>query len=269
MSGWIKLHRKLIRSDMYRQLNSKQRDIMITLLLMANYEESKWEYNGELYEIEPGQLVTSLEKIKENCASDVSIQNIRTCLLKLEKYGFLTNESTNRNRLITIVNWGLYQPSKENQQANQPTSNKQLTTNKKLRNKEDIYIAQFEQFWSMYPNKKGKQRAKQKWLVYCKNGELDFDEVIEGTKAYIKHCEQQDRFLKDGSTFINQRTWEDDWAVEETPSQQRYVRERPTPMPELVKATEEEAAFLESIYEARRQQQKLVTHPRFTPTGTS
>lgn len=104
MQGWIKLHRKIIKSDMYQQLTSKQRDVMIQILLLANHESKTWEFNRIIYDVKPGQFVTSLENLSELCAKDVSIQNVRTSLLKLEKHHFLTNESTNRNRLITVVN---------------------------------------------------------------------------------------------------------------------------------------------------------------------
>lgn len=138
MDGWIKLHRKVMKSSMYRQLNSKQRDVMFAVLLLANHESNTWEFRGEVYNVKPGQFITSLDSLKENCASDVTTQNIRTALLKLEKHGFLTNESTKKNRLITVVNWGLYQSceSATNKETNrqltnnQQTANKQLTTNK-------------------------------------------------------------------------------------------------------------------------------------------
>lgn len=137
MSGWIKLHRRMLESSMYKQLNSKQRDVMLTVLMMTNHKAKEWEYGGIVYKANPGQFVCSLDSIKQNCASDVSIQNIRTTLLKLEKHGFLTNESTNRNRLITIVNWAVYQKSDDELTGeltdNQQATNKQLTTNKNVK----------------------------------------------------------------------------------------------------------------------------------------
>ncbi|WCK53866.1 DnaD domain protein [Aneurinibacillus sp. Ricciae_BoGa-3] len=146
MEGWIKLYRKTLRSPMYRQLNSKQRDVMMTVLLLANHQSNTWEFKGEIYQVKPGQFVTSLENLKENCASDVSIQNIRTALTKLESHGFLTNVSTKRNRLITVVNWAFYQGDDEpankeiNHQLtnNQQTTNRQLTTNKNEKNLKDL-----------------------------------------------------------------------------------------------------------------------------------
>lgn len=138
--GFIKLHRKIKDSPLWKDLNSKQRDIFINLLMMANHKGSMWIFDGIEYKLKPGQMITSLESIKKECAKDVSIQNIRTCLLKLEKHGFLTNKSTNKNRLITIENWELYQISEKKQQANQQATNKQLTTNKNDKKDKNKYI---------------------------------------------------------------------------------------------------------------------------------
>lgn len=138
--GWIKLHRKLKESPLYKDCNSKQRDILINLLLMVNHKSNKWIFKGEEHEVKAGQVVTSLESIANMCAKDVSVQNVRTALLKFEKHGFLTNKSTNKNRLITIVNWELYQSEEEKQQTKQQAPNKQLTTNKNVKNeKNEIY----------------------------------------------------------------------------------------------------------------------------------
>lgn len=106
---------------------------------MANHKENEWEFKGQIFKVKPGQFVTSLDGIKEECANDVSIQNIRTALLKLEKWGFLTNESTKTGRLITVVNWEVYQSQSEDQQSDSQTANKELTPNKNVKNdKEEL-----------------------------------------------------------------------------------------------------------------------------------
>jgi hypothetical protein len=107
--GWIKLYRKLQDSSIYKNLNSKQRDVLIQCLLMANHQPNKWEWNGEIKECKAGQFITSLSSLKEKCAEDVSIQNIRTALEKLEKWNFIEDQSTRNGRLITVVNWSKYQ----------------------------------------------------------------------------------------------------------------------------------------------------------------
>lgn len=168
-TGWVKLYRKLFDSDMYKQLNSKQFTVMIVCLLMANHKPSKWEYKGEIYEVQPGQFVTSLEHIAKNCPCDMSVQSVRTALLKLERWGFLTNKSTKTGRLITIVNWAFYQGddddiNKDSNSAltkNQQRTNKDLTTNKNdknEKNEKNIYNTTVtERKKDIYNNTEGKK----------------------------------------------------------------------------------------------------------------
>ena len=107
--GWIKIHRKILESEMYRQMNGIQRSILFDILLSVNWKEKQWDYKGNHYALKPGDMVTSLAKLKEKCAPDVSIRNLRTCLLLMKNYDFLTNHSTKRNRTISICNWDKYQ----------------------------------------------------------------------------------------------------------------------------------------------------------------
>jgi len=226
MDGWIKLHRKVMKSPMYRQLNSKQRDVMMTILLLANHESNTWEFRGEVYEVQPGQFITSLDSLKENCASDVTTQNIRTALLKLEKHGFLTNESTKKNRLITVVNWGLYQGCGDttNKEINrqptnsQQTANNQLTTNKNDKNlknekkdKKKEYTPDFESFWNIYPRKIGKQEAFKTWNTVLKRGE-DPQLIIQCAENYKAQCDRlktDQQYIKHPKTFLNEERYKD------------------------------------------------------------
>ncbi|MGM0437519.1 MAG: DnaD domain protein [Bacillota bacterium] len=142
--GWIKLYRKIQESDMYQNLNSVQRDVMINCLLLANHKSKKWEWNGKIFKCKPGQFITSLSSLKDYCAKDVSIQNIRTAINKLEEWNFLTNKSTKTGRLITIINWGKYQGEDleltKQSTNNQQSTNKALTTNKNVKNDKETYI---------------------------------------------------------------------------------------------------------------------------------
>lgn len=142
--GWIKLYRELLEKPIWFESTPEQKTILITLLLMANHEGRQWEWQGQQYYAGPGQFVTSLAKIAEKAGPGISMQNVRTALKRFEKFNFLTNQSTKVNRLITIVNWGFYQenPNEPNKVTNsqltksQQRANKELTTNKNVRNKE-------------------------------------------------------------------------------------------------------------------------------------
>jgi len=138
MHGWIKLHRLLTKKAIWKCSTPEQKTIFITLLLMANHKENEWIWQGKEFEARPGQFVTSLESIKNECGKGVSIQNVRSALDKFQKLDFLTNESTKTGRRITILNWGKYQlDDDEGNKAtnkevtkNQQTGNKEVTTNK-------------------------------------------------------------------------------------------------------------------------------------------
>lgn len=142
--GWIKLYRELLDKPIWFESTPEQKVILVTLLLMANHDGRQWEWQGQQYYAGPGQFVTSLPKIAEACGPGISIQNVRTALKRFEKYEFLTDQSTKKNRLITINNWAFYQdnPNNPNRQANsqltvnQQSANSQLTSNKNVRNKE-------------------------------------------------------------------------------------------------------------------------------------
>lgn len=147
--GWFKTHRELYDKPIWTGATPEQKVVLSTILKMANYEAKEWEWNGMTYSVQPGQFITSLKSLKEECGKGLTIQKIRTALNRLETYGFLTNESTNRNRLITIVNWHVYQqngsqPKKEITNG-QPNYNKQITTTKNYKKEKNIRNSSFFQ----------------------------------------------------------------------------------------------------------------------------
>lgn len=137
MEGWIKFYREVLDKTIWKNSTGKQNAILSTILLLANHEQNEWEWKGKKYYVKPGQFITSLSSIAKYSGKDVSIQNVRTALKRLEKLGFLTNESTKQSRLITIVNWEKYQGVnyESNKDPNnhltndQQRPNNQLTTN--------------------------------------------------------------------------------------------------------------------------------------------
>lgn len=144
MQGWIKLHRVLLEKAIWKNSNLAQRSILISLLLMANHKENEWLWKGQKYKCNSGEFITSINSIIKANDNMVTRQQVRTALVKFEKLGFLTTESTKTSTKITLLNWGKYQVSQtecnqvSNQQVtnNQPTGNQQVTTNKNERREE-------------------------------------------------------------------------------------------------------------------------------------
>ena len=141
--GWIVLHRKLLDKPIWFESTAEQKVILITLLLMANHAEKEWEWQGQKYVAKPGQFVTSLPKIVEACGNGISIKNVRTALKRFEKYGFLADKSTNKNRMITINNWAFYQDKPDGhgrQSGSQVADNRQATGRRVASNNNDKQI---------------------------------------------------------------------------------------------------------------------------------
>lgn len=132
--GWVKIHRKFLEWQWYRDNNTKI--LFLHLLLSANYEEKKWLS----YTIERGQVVIGLSSLSEMLG--LSFQQIRTSLGKLESTGEITRKTTNKFTIVTICKYDCYQQfDSVNQQAEQQTNNKQITNeqqtnNNNIRNKE-------------------------------------------------------------------------------------------------------------------------------------
>ena len=147
--GWVKLYRELKSKSIWQLSSPQQKVVLITILLLANHEENKWEWKGEQFACKPGQLITSLNSLVRECGEGVTIRNVRTALERFEKLGFLTNTSTKTGRLISIVNWEKYQgrdyvtdkptdkePTKSRQRADkEPTTNK---NDKEYKNDKEI-----------------------------------------------------------------------------------------------------------------------------------
>ncbi|WP_286910710.1 DnaA N-terminal domain-containing protein [Clostridium sp. UBA1652] len=133
MEGFIGLYRSLLDKPIWKQSTPEQKTILITILLMVNHKEAEWEWQGQKFSVKPGQTVTSLENIVLNCGKGVTTQNVRTALKRFEKLGFLTNESTKTGRLLSVVNWEVYQV--EQKQTNKDT-NKDLTKSQQRPNKD-------------------------------------------------------------------------------------------------------------------------------------
>lgn len=116
--------------------------------------------------------------------------------------------------------WSNANASKSDANAMQKDTNKTKQNKTKHSNKKDIVDSNecddtFEKFWSVYPQKVGKQAAKKKWksTVYQKiqKGQVTLEHIIQGTMDYTEACKVRNREFKDGSTFVNQEAWNEDW----------------------------------------------------------
>ena len=109
MEGWVKLYRVVQEKPVWTGGTDFQKVLLVVILLNVNHKAKEWEWKGQRYEVQPGQMVTSLASLVKLMGKDATISKVRSGLARLVKYGFLLDESTNRNRLLTVVNWEDYQ----------------------------------------------------------------------------------------------------------------------------------------------------------------
>jgi len=124
--GYIKLHRSLLEWEWYDELNVKV--LFIHCLLKANYTDKDWK--GQI--IHRGSFITSYEKL--SIETGLTVQQIRTAILKLKSTNEIIHKSTSHYSMITINNYDLYQTDNIQNDTqitnNQQTNNKQITTTK-------------------------------------------------------------------------------------------------------------------------------------------
>ena len=143
-NGWIKIHRKIKEKAYYKK--SEYVHLWIHLLLEANHEEKEFMWNGQTIKVKPGQLITGRNEIAKK--TGIYRSKIERILKYFENEHQIEQQTTNKFRLITILNWEDYQ--KNEQENEQPVSNKratseqQVSTNKNdknYKNEKNIYIA--------------------------------------------------------------------------------------------------------------------------------
>ena len=87
----------------------------------------------------------------------------------------------------------------------------------------NIYVApkpdlekEFEELWHLYPKKVGKKDALRHYIKSRKNN-TSYELILEGIKKYneyINNSKTPIKYVKDGSTWFNQESWNDIRVIE-------------------------------------------------------
>ena len=132
--GHIKLHRSIEEWEWIDE--PVMFYFWVRILLMANWEDKKW--HGEV--IERGSFVCSLSSLSKRL--NLTVQQVRTCLSRLQSSKQITTDSTNKRTKVTICKYDDYQCSATNEQHENNTKvNKQTTTTKEEYNTSDTIVS--------------------------------------------------------------------------------------------------------------------------------
>ena len=204
------------------------------LLLNATHKEQPVLFKGKKIILKPGQLITGRIKIAEHFK--ISESKVQRILKSFESEQQIEQQISNKNRLITILKWNLYQCGEQQieQQVNnnrtttehqadnnRTTTEQQLNTNKNDKNDKNVKNdknersivnntslkaeadALFDRLWPLFPNKKGKGQvssaAKQRLL------KVGYEEMVRAIDRYISELEKDSEWRRpqNGSTFFN------------------------------------------------------------------
>ena len=115
-SGWIKLHRQI--QDCWIWDNSEpfsRGQAWIDLLMLANHEDHKTMFDGQLITVPKGSRITSIRKLAERWGwgRDKTMKFLNT--LQADK--MIEKTADTRKTVITIVNYGKYQSNEDEQRT--------------------------------------------------------------------------------------------------------------------------------------------------------
>lgn len=140
MEGWICLHRKVLENPVICK-DSDYFTVWCYLLLSATHKEKKVLFGGKKILLKEGQVITGRKVISEKFK--ISESKVKRILIELESDQLIDRQRSNKNSLISILNWHKYQKS-DQQNAHQmtnnwPASDQQVTTNNNETINNNIY----------------------------------------------------------------------------------------------------------------------------------
>ena len=108
-SGFIVLHRKIL--DSYLATSPFRLALWVALISLASHKDKEFIFHGEKITLKRGQFITGRKVL--SAKTGISESYIEKLLKEFENYGMLEQQKTNRNRLITIINYKKYQDKEQ------------------------------------------------------------------------------------------------------------------------------------------------------------
>ncbi len=117
MTGWIKLHRRILESGLLNHPNALA--VFCWLLLTATHKDRNHPTKYGVIKLKRGQVVTGRKILAHKL--ELSERNIRTALDLLSRLEITTIETTKHYSVITLVNYSKYQ-SMDDEATNKVTN---------------------------------------------------------------------------------------------------------------------------------------------------
>ena len=144
----------------------------------------------------------------------VGRDQIRTAILELEQFGYLTRQQSREDGRFSETIWRTSDPAtlplSENPTSVNPTTKNTTSKEQQLKNNERTYGDSnelfFESFWAYYPKKVDRGAALRAFRKAGKKAEVSL--IIEGAKRYAEDPNLPEKqFIKNPATWLNAEAW--------------------------------------------------------------
>jgi len=108
VNGWIKLHRKLLKSAIFD--NPRALKVWVWCLLRANHKPAKVMVGHQVVHLEAGEFITGSHKASKELG--IPVATLWRYLETLEELKMVERKSENKYTVLKVVNWGVYQGEK-------------------------------------------------------------------------------------------------------------------------------------------------------------
>lgn len=191
--GWVSLHRKIIHNPIYSNANMLK--LWIHCLLKASHSEHEQLVGNQLIKLEKGQFITGRKSLYLEFNQGVKPKEIVSeatlfrYLKVFQSSKMLNIKTTSKYSVISILNWSEYQQSEQIMNSKRTADEQQMNTNNNVNkdNKKDMCEnrTDFESWWNLYNNKKGKVKCEAKFQKLVKK--FGYEIIEDGTKRYLDH----------------------------------------------------------------------------------
>ena len=218
--SWIKLHRRLLDSDVFKSDKPEDLKLWIYFLLKASHKNYSFSFKvqgtQECIIIGPGSFVAGRQKIAEE--TGVSESKIRRFLEAKKATRKLTIKTTKQYSVITICKFKEYQleEGEDNQESNQETghiqeyikgntSNEVLLSVPKTTKFETPANANFEEWWIKYSKAShhpqgSKKNAAKNFSICIKK--YSIEKINQATRNYLIECRRTNTKTKHAERFL-------------------------------------------------------------------
>ena len=202
--GYVKLHRKLLENVMVTK-DSDHLSVWIYLLLNATHKEVSTLFKGKKIVLQSGELITGIMSIATKLK--INKDKVQRILKSFEKDNQIKQQMSNKNRLITILNWNLYQNNdskNDKQMINKCETNDKQMINKRNSNESDKQNVELNVEENPFVSKENYMSQK---IIDKQNDKQMINNCETTDKQLINNCETTDKQLITNKNVKNERIY--------------------------------------------------------------